>query len=49
MHENLKVDDPLTFFYQLVMVVDSRDPLFYRCPDLEVRLSFFHKELVAKC
>lgn len=21
---------------QLVMVVDARDPLFYRCPDLEV-------------
>lgn len=27
--------NPLPF--QLVMVVDARDPLFYRCPDLEVR------------
>ena len=26
--------------HQLVMVVDARDPLFYRCPDLEVR-SFY--------
>ncbi|MCI13927.1 large subunit GTPase 1, partial [Trifolium medium] len=25
----------LSLFFQLVMVVDSRDPLFYRCPDLE--------------
>lgn len=26
--------------FQLVMVVDARDPLFYRCLDLEVMLSF---------
>lgn len=26
-------------FFQIVMVVDARDPLFYRCPDLEVTLS----------
>lgn len=25
--------------FQIVMVVDARDPLFYRCPDLEVTLS----------
>jgi hypothetical protein len=25
--------------FQLVMVVDARDPLFYRCLDLEVMLS----------
>jgi hypothetical protein len=26
--------------FQIVMVVDARDPLFYRCLDLEVMLSF---------
>lgn len=29
------------FSFQLVMVVDARDPLFYRCLDLEVMLSLF--------
>lgn len=28
----------LATILQLVMVVDARDPLFYRCPDLEVYL-----------
>lgn len=33
---NLLLGITLVLCFQLVMVVDARDPLFYRCPDLEV-------------
>lgn len=34
--------------FQLVMVVDARDPLFYRCPDLEVIYTFAFYVIVLK-
>jgi hypothetical protein len=34
---------------QLVMAVDARDPLFYRCPDLEVLLTLVFVVKFSNC